>query len=240
MDTIKRKCFFWGFILIILIIIILTAVVTADDLWYQFGKQIANLKAENENNPVVAKVNGKAITKRDLDIQEATLKFIYEEQLKEYNRFSEKMNLSPPEKLTRNEILIKLINDEVLFLEAKEQGLEVSTDVAKKFIEDQRRMVNDVLTGKVEVANKNEVIESERNFEQYLKGLGISEDQYWEKAVLAYQKLLTKARLEKKLLSNLPAPKTKEEIEKRHAYIEEYAKNLWKKYNVEILTENLQ
>ncbi|SHM91899.1 SurA N-terminal domain-containing protein [Caldanaerovirga acetigignens] len=226
---------------IFLVAIILTTITYANvDKWYSLGQKVALLK-NDPNREVIARINGKEITKNDLEIGLLIEQQKYEYQTKKYESITqqagENVLIPPPQKASPDELLDRFIDNEVLYQEAKSQGLEVSYEEAKKYAEEVRKSINDACAGKIEVADRQEFMEIQNYIKQYIKGLGLSEDEYWNKLIPGYQKFLSIGKLKEKILSSMPEEERRDPA-KVHSYFEQYKNNLRKKYNIEILQKS--
>ncbi|MGB9814159.1 MAG: SurA N-terminal domain-containing protein [Thermovenabulum sp.] len=203
---------------------------------------LATFLKNNINKEVIAKINGKEITQNDFNIALLFEQQKYKYQVQKYEdqkQFDDGNIFIPvPQKLSPQQILERLIDNEVLYQEAKSQGLEVSYAEAKEYMEETRKITNEILAGKLQVADREEFLKTENNLRQYIKGLGISEDEYWNQLIPIYQKYLSIGKLKAKILSSMPE-NDKKDPEKAHLYFEQYKNNLRKKYKIEIFKNNL-
>ncbi|MCF6097767.1 SurA N-terminal domain-containing protein [Thermovorax subterraneus] len=227
--------------LFFLVAVILTTITYANiDNWYSLGQKVTILK-NDPNKEVIARINGKEITKNDLEIGLLIEQQKYEYQVKKYESIKQQAGknvlIPPPQKASPAELLDRFIDNEVLYQKAKSQSLEVSYEEAKKYAEEVRKSINDALAGKIQVADRQEFIEIQNYIKQYIKGLGLSEDEYWNKLIPGYQKFLSIGKLKEKILSSMSEEERRDPAKVR-SYFEQYKNNLRKKYNVEILQKS--
>ena len=96
------------------------------------------------------------------------------------------------------EALARLIEDKVLLSEALKRGFGVSEEEARAYSEEVRKSMNfpDVI--------------GKEWFEDLIKGMGVSEQEYWEMAPKGYQMILSVSNLMASLRKNIPPPTTEE------------------------------
>ncbi|WP_026487386.1 SurA N-terminal domain-containing protein [Caldanaerobius polysaccharolyticus] len=225
---IKRR-FFLILILTFTLILLLGAFVIRGNLWYLTGQEISKIKNSNVDDEVIAKVGDTNITKKDLYIALALDKLRYEEQKKNIELFKQHgVEIQKP--LDAYQMLNKIIDNELLYQEAKRLGCSVSYEEAKKFMENVRKTDNEVLMGNIKLSeeNKKNVIDSINNNKQFIKGLGISESEYWQQIIKQYQKALSISKLRERILYQMPAEDRKIP-EKVASYFDNYKKQLREK-----------
>lgn len=231
-------------LLIVCVLFLLMACVVAGALatnpWFLYGEKVAKVKSA-DNTKVIALVNGKPITQRDLDLAMLAENQKYEVQKQRYSQLqiTEKTDeikelMVPPKALTRNEVLMKLIDDEIMFQAAKEKGLAISQDEARNFMLDTRQTLYDIISGKIPDADRAHTIEQMNIIRQTIAGMGITEEQYWELTVPIYQKILSIGKLKKNILQGLPE-KDRQDMKKVQQYLEEYKRFLRNNYQVEFI-----
>ncbi|TYP50345.1 SurA N-terminal domain-containing protein [Thermosediminibacter litoriperuensis] len=215
--------------------VIFTAIMYANiNGWYSGGQKTAN-------GEVIARIDGKEITEKDFEMALWVEEQKYEFQLKKYERekqhADENVLIPLPQRASPEQVLDRLIDNEVLYQEAKSQGLEVSYEEAKNYMEQVRKTTNDIMEGEIQVADREEFMESQKLIKQSIEKMGISEDEYWNRVVQAYQKSLAISRLKAKVLSSMPE-EVRKDPEKVRLYFEQYAKDLRRKHKVEILKKD--
>lgn len=208
--------------------------------WFLLDKEKAEIDSINDSaDKIVAKVNDTEILKRDLDYAIRMEKLKYEYQLQKYERTKHifgresirETNIAPPQELTPDQILNRLIENEVLYQEAKAQDLDVSYEEAEKYANEMRRIQQQIISGETTVPNREEYYLIQEIITQYIKGMGITEDDYWALTVPIYQKTLSIGNLKAKVKSSMK----KDGSEDANAYFEQYVKDLKKQYNIQIM-----
>lgn len=207
---------------------------------YLLGQKVKDIKT-GTNNDVVAEVNGEKITKENFEMAKALQNDMY---TKQQQRVTEAKNqgitLPSPVKKTDTNVLNDLIENRILYLEAQMQGVSISYDGAKKIMEAERKMMLDAVTGKVKYSNMDEVKSQYEDLQQYIKGLGMTEDQYWTSTIPQYQESASIANLKKKIISSMSSEDRKN-FNTADAYFNQYYKDILKtKYEIKIYSDNLK
>lgn len=228
---------------IIIILTIIMALLVASILvaqssnsWFLLGNNISKLK--NDSTVVVAKVGDMEITKRDVKTQMLFKKFQNDILNENTSELQSNNNTLSTQSVTKEDVLNDLINNDILYEEAQKEGLSISYDEAKKFMENTRDTMNAIISGKLKCANQKEAIDDINNFKEYIKGLGMSEDEYWNQSIKDYQRVLTVAKLKNKIISTMPENDRKD-IDKINKYFDQYKNTLRNSYKVEIFDNNL-
>lgn len=205
---------------------------------FLWGSQLKELKKESkELDRVIARVNNVDIKERDL---EAALlrQDTYSELQKDFNDMDELPNEYKAVKLSREEMLEKLILDKTLLLEAEKEGCQVSYDEAKKSVEENKKAINDILTGKITLEqDAREIFDKQyKCMEEFAQGLGMNMDEYWEYSITLSQKSLTIDKLKGKITESMP-DEDKKDAKKVKEYINNFAKSKRNsdEYKIEIL-----
>lgn len=200
--------------------------------WYLLGKEKAEIDSVNGNpDQVVAKVNDTEILKSKLDHAVKMEKLKYEYQQQKYEKAKQilgesisETNIVPPQEVDPDQILDRLIENEVLYQEAKAQGLDVSYEEAANYANEIRRIQQQIVSGEITVPNPEEYFLIQEMITQYIKGMGVTEDDYWAMTVPIYQKTLSIGKLKAKVISSMQ----KEDGEDANAFFEQYVKDLKK------------
>lgn len=192
-------------------------------------------------NIVVLTVNGEQVTQREWVIQ-----------------FQKTKNSPGNREMTAKELKIEtlkeILKQKVLFVDAWEKGFRTNGEEARTYTKDLR----------VELQSGNRPQEEVQFFSDFIKGLGISDEEYWGKiAPEEYLLLLPQFHLKESLFNSFPDP-SKEEIEallkenpewedltaeeisrktkqeKFEEFWEGYIRDLLKKARIEILSPDLK
>lgn len=223
--------------IVLLITILAASIITAagSNPWFLLGKN--SLKYEKDRDVIIAKVGNTKITKEDIEMQILFNKFqkeVLNRKLSELQNSNLNINSFLSVDVSRKDILNKLIDEAILYEEAQRQGLNVTYDDAKKFMENTRYIMNAIAKGELKCENQKEAMEEIYNFKAYIKGLGMSEDEYWNEIIVYYQKILSIGNLKNKIISPM-SEKDKNDINKVNEFFEKYKNELRKKYKIEIL-----
>jgi hypothetical protein len=178
------------------IYLILIAIVVAAGIigWGVFQALSAQSSAQlwgeswkNATDRVVLKVNDQEATEKDLVSFYLTL------------RYNPALSSKGDQEL-KVEALARLIEDKVLLSEALKRGYGVSEEEARAYSEEIRKSMNfpDVI--------------GKEWFEDLIKGMGVSQQEYWKMAPKGYQMILSVSNLMANLRKNIPPP-TAEEIQ---------------------------
>lgn len=138
---------------------------TAISPFFQLGEKIAWEKNHKENEQVILLVNGEPITRKDFNIQKILLE-------------------AGGIKATDEEIINKLIETQVLYQEAKKRHLVPDLKEAEAFAQQQKQM----LTSHPKPENADLILE-------YIKGQGLTIDEFFSQNIEGYQKGLALANL---------------------------------------------
>jgi len=142
------------------------------------------------SNRVILKVNGQVVTEREWVIQYQKLR-------------QDPGNQAKLEQEIQVETLAYLIRDKALLAEALRKGFPLDEGEARTYTEEQRKALQ----------SSPETSEERALFDKFLKGLGISEEEYWRQiAPQIYLLLLPQMHLKEQLYANFPAP-TLEELD---------------------------
>lgn len=206
--------------------------------WFQLGRE----KTESLNdNQVVAKVNDIEILRSDLDhiIKMEKLKFEYQKQKYEEAKQSlgediHNTNIAPPQELDPDHILDRLIENEILYQEAKAQNLDISYEEAQKYANKMRKTQRQIMSGELTVSNIEEYYKIQEMTDQYIKGMDITENDYWDMAVPIYQKTLSIGNLKATIISSMRKDSNDKNPDK---HFEEYIQNVKNQYKIQILNE---
>ncbi|MDI6600433.1 MAG: SurA N-terminal domain-containing protein [Thermoanaerobacteraceae bacterium] len=220
--------------MIVIAVVLAVAIgVFGADKWFNAGSKVKDI-SQDESLEVAAKVGGAEITKNDVDKMMA----LYELQEAQYQTASaeaESKGLAvPPKKVwDYDSTLNKMIEDELLYQEAKSKGYEASTEEAQKYAEQTRETIQKIVSGEIDTPNRDDAIKSYNNLKEFIKGLGTTEDEYWKSLVPEYQRALTIGKLRKEILSGIPAEK-RNDSEYVDSYMKSYIDKLEDKYKVEV------
>lgn len=127
--------------------------------------QLISSEVKDNNDQVIMVVNGDPVTKKDYVIQKILLQ-------------------TTNQKITDEIVKNKIIETHVLYQEAQRQGLEPSKNEAKEFA----LMQKDLLLSEPKPENADLILE-------YIKGQGLTVDEYFDANVEGYQKGLALANL---------------------------------------------
>lgn len=152
-------------------------------VYYDIGKKVQEHKNDPDRAKIVAKIDGKEISKQYFD----NIKTSFE-------------NNRPGEKITDDQVLNEIATKEALLAEANKLGLTVSREETIKNMADIRKQFEDSP-------------DARQQLENYIDGTGMTEDQYWasEDTINTYQKAFTIAKLKNEILKNVdPDQKVKQ------------------------------
>lgn len=182
---------------------------TVTDKGKEIGQQQANIyKSYNDSKEIAVSINGYNVNKEDFE----EYKFI----MNQNENYSDK------------ELLDKIIREKAVYIEAMNQGFEVSDSEISTAIEEVKKLLRE-----------NENKDQYNYLKNYIDGLGITEDQYWsEKVTPIYRETFTA----NKLIDNLRLKYSKvNQItdsagsdSKFNDYLENYRNDLVSKANIEI------
>jgi hypothetical protein len=234
----SKKC------LIIILPIILAVIFTiqstsANNEFFSVGKDIKSILNTQENK-VLASVNGRNITQQDLDRAFILQNFLYELQKEEFEKIKqegtftqEQLTYMEPKPKTKDEVLQELIEKEMLYLESIEQGCAVSDEEVERHIEEQKKLYQDILDGKGELANNQETVIMVKQMMKFAEGMELTLEEYCEYMKPTIKKGLSINRLKNKILQQLP-DKERLDYNKSTQAIKEYIETLYGKYKVQI------
>jgi hypothetical protein len=186
-------------------------------------------------------INGEQVTQREWVIQFQKTKNTPENQGKTTREL-------------KVETLKELLKGKAVFVEAWEKGFKVSGEEARAYVQELKK----------ELQSGGLPSEEEQFFSNFIRGLEISEEEYWGKiAPEEYLILLPQIHLKESLFNSFPAPSsqeiddflaehpelgelTKEEIASRaketkfSSFWEDYCREILKKAKIEILSPDLK
>lgn len=165
-------------------------------------------KKSTDKDQVIIKVNGESITRGAFDF----LKISNANQDEQFKKSDQ-------------EIIEQLIQQELFYTEALRLGYSISEDELNRQIE----------TAKQPIEENKETIQS---FQAYLKGLNISEEEYWKKARRAYEHLLLEGKYKNKYLKN-EFSKEGEKFDTFQQFIEYKVKELQAAADIEYVDQHL-
>ena len=147
----------------------------------QIGHSISEVIDKTEEK-IVAKVGKHEITNRDIEMYKMSLMF--------YRLY---LNLANPEAevedMTVDQIIQDLANNFILYSEAEKLGLVVSDDMVNSYIENQKKLFNEVDPDEATL------------FENFAKGLGLSINQYYDLLTPVYKRELSIGNLRAKYIA---------------------------------------
>lgn len=166
-----------------------------------------DLHAEKDNDmTVIARIQGEEFAVNSGYLENA---YYY------YQRTQDPMNEA--------EVREFYVANELLYREAQAQGLSTGPEEVNAYIAELRENLSSDPEGYAE-------------FSDYLGGLGITEDEYWESHFEDYQKELTIEKLGNRLLDNYFSQYPDSTADKYQEYYHnEYRPQLFDKYQVEML-----
>ncbi len=205
-----------------------------DNLSYTVKKTLEIEKSNNSN--IIAKVDGIPIYKKDLDIAELYEKVRFNNQAK-LGVITKQNILVTPYQKTKKELLDELIERKVLVESAKKEGYFVSKEEAEAYFNNVKTTIDDVLSGKI----KGD-IESAKQAKELLDlyKTQLSENEFNEKVIGAYQEILTiskylKAKADEYMKEHPNA--TPDEVKK---FINDFKKKVKSNSKIEIINSELQ
>lgn len=211
-----------GAILLALIFIISVYAAGSTTKWENLGFSFKKAYNDVNKDNVIAKVDGEQITKQEFDGEKAFLSVM--------------LGKEP----SSQEVMDKIINDKVLLIEAKKLNLYPDRDETLVYMKELQSIKEKAKSEGAEIDK-----ESENNWKETLKGLGMTEDEYWksESTIKGYQASLAIAKLRSKLEQDwgftpeiMATPKGIEEYEKRlNNMVQEREKDI----KIETLEKNL-
>lgn len=174
---------------------------------YNLEQAVDTIDSAKGDDPVIV-VNDETITKQQV------------EEYKQNLDFTQTANEQPL--YTEKEVTENLITDTSLITEAESQGLSVSYDEAKSYAEQTRSALEDMDSDQAE--------EMKNVLADYIKALGISEEEYWnEVAPKAYQESLT--------IGALKQQKFEEEQTKNEDITQNQFEQTWSEYSEDVVKD---
>ncbi len=140
--------------------------------WYNFGKDLEKVNRSIDSSDVVAYVADESVTRADVE---------YWRLASEYNaRLDENLN-----SISFSEALDKAIEIKLVETEAKHQGLWPSKQETTEYIDWVRRSLEELPE------------EEKQHFQEYLRGLGMTEKEFFEdnRTINAYASALATSKL---------------------------------------------
>ncbi|AEE97769.1 SurA N-terminal domain-containing protein [Mahella australiensis] len=198
----------------------------AESMWSYIGEQAASIR-EQKNDATIATIGDARITQNDLDLAMLMREQAYELQSKEIDELQNMM----PEQPTKEKVLDSLIENEILYQEAVKRGCSVSLDEAKKYLEDNKKIYDEISSGKLTPDNKDMAIEACEVTEDFAKGMGMTIEEYMEYLAPAVQKELSIAKLKQSILQSAPSD-VKSGPQKAEEYFNKQKEEIKKNYNV--------
>lgn len=186
------------FIILVVLVAMVSFVVlyaNQDSSIFNFGQKVKSINDKNDET-IVATINDSEITMKQFEAYKLTINS---------SKDGQKM-------LSDKEILDMLIDKEVVYIEALKNNISVSDSFVDESINSSKELVTQ---------NQSEY----NQLKDYISGLGITEEQYWENAKPAYKKALMWGQY-KKILKKAYAEKNniKDQNELNNQF-EEYYKN---------------
>lgn len=180
----------------------------AETPFFKLGRQMREAKEDANSQKVIARVNGKPITKERYDSHTAS-----------QVPANQQLGLPAPSKKDIINLLAKGI---LVQEEARKKGIKVSDAEVQAFIDEQRRMA------------KKLPEEERRSYLEVLKGRGLTEDEYWssKETFEGFRRILTEGKVMDQFIGQAD---TQEEMEKAQEQYFAYLEDLLKKAKVEIL-----
>lgn len=198
----------------------------AESMWSYIGEQAASIR-EQKNDVAIAAVGDTRITQNDLDLAMLMREQAYELQSKEIDGFQNMM----PEQPTKKKVLDSLIENEILYQEAVKRGCSVSLDEAKKYLEDNKKIYDEISNGKLTPDNKDMTIDVCKVTEDFATGMGMTMEEYMEYFAPTVQKQLSIAKLKQLILQSAPAD-VRSNPQKAEEYFNKQKEEIKKNYNV--------
>ncbi|TZE82312.1 SurA N-terminal domain-containing protein [Calorimonas adulescens] len=228
----KRKTIV--FMIVIAVVLITAVAVWGINEWLYTGQKVKEI-SQNKSTEVVARVGNVEITKNDVD----QMMVLYDLQEVQYQKTADETKnkgvpVPPKPSWDADSALQKMIDDELLYQEAKSKGYEVSMEEAQKYADQTRETIQKIVDGEIDTPNRDEMIAAYDNLKEFIKGMGMTEDEYWQPLVPEYQKALAIGKLRKEILSSIPAEK-RIDTEYIDSYMKSYIDKLKSKYKVEII-----
>ncbi|MEZ0536958.1 hypothetical protein ACAG39_06855 [Caldicellulosiruptoraceae bacterium PP1] len=236
----KRKVYYG--ILILIIIIVITGgilfkknILSAEDSMSNLINKTLNID-KNSSNDVVSTVEGQPIYKKDLEIAELFDKTRVENQNK-FIELNSEVKISPARQKTRKELLDELIERKAIMEVAKKEGYIVTKKEAENYYNNIQNTINDILNGKIK-GNVEDAKKAKELLDLYKSNL--SEDEFKEKIIGAYQEILTiskyfKAKTDEYIKSHPNA--TNDEI---NQFVDSLKKNIKSSTRIEVKDPELQ
>jgi len=207
--------------------------------WFLLGREKIETANSNDNQ-VVAKVNDTEILKSDLDyaIKMEKLKFEYQKQkyesAKQYlGEEIHETNIIPPQELDSDQILNRLIENEVIYQEAKAQSLDISWEEAENYAKKMRKTQQQIMSGELTVTDMEEYYQIQDMIKDYINGMGVTEDDYWAMTVPIYQKTLSIGKLKASVMSTIQ----EKNYENPNEHYEQYIRDIKNQYKIQILNK---
>lgn len=150
------------------------------------------------------------ILKSDLDYAVKMERLKYEYQNQKYESAKQTLgeeiretNIVPPHELDSDQILNRLIENQILYQEAKARGLDVSYEKAEDYAKGVREIQQQIRSGEVSVLDMEELNQTKDIIKEYIDGMGVAEDEYWIMTVPIYQKALSIGNLKAEIISSV-------------------------------------
>jgi hypothetical protein len=209
----------------------------AEDIWSYIGKQAASIRGQ-KSDVTIATVGNTRITQKDLDLAMLMREKTYELQSKEIKEsilkdpsIKEELQNVMPEQPTKEKVLNSLIEKEILYQEAVKRNCDVSLNEAKKYLEDNKKTYDDILSGELTVVDKNAAVEAYTNMEDFAKGMGMSVEEYMEYLAPTVQKELSIAKLQQSILQSASID-IRNNPQKAEEYFNKQKEEIKKNYDV--------
>lgn len=204
-----------------------------DSLSYTVKKTLEIEKSNNSD--IIAKLDGIPIYKKDLDIAELYEKVRFNNQAK-LGAINKQNALVTPYQKTKKELLDELIERKVLMESAKKEGYLVSKEEAEAYFNNVKNTIDDVLSGKI----KGD-IESAKQAKELLDlyKTQLSENEFNEKVIGAYQEILTISKYLKTKTDEYIKEHPNASTEEINKYINDFKNKVKANSKIEILTSEL-
>lgn len=109
----------------------------------------------------------------------------------------------PPHELDSDRMLNRLIENQILYQEAKARGLDVSYEKAEDYAKKVQEIQQQIRSGEVSVLDIEEFNQTQDIIKKYIDGMGVTEDEYWIMTVPIYQKALSIGNLRAEIISSV-------------------------------------
>jgi len=189
--------------------------------WNNVGKEMKEAKKIPNSTAVVATINGEPVTKGDFAASRTVMR---------------SLGMSPG---TVADVLSFITEKRVILQEAERRGLQATREETLEQMKTYRETIRNAEARGYEVDQR-----SKAEWEAYLAGLGMTDDEYWrnEEVIKAYQAGIAISKLRFALAEewgytrkDLSDPDTLTEFESRFA---DFVKSLAKQAKVEIIERN--